>query len=114
MMKARGKIALVQESCYKTDIKVEWKMKNGTVQFNLRTAIITLMKQMQQVDPKAYFQSSITKAYYKNPDEIPMGNTFSKAFATKRDYKKDDPLLITSFLMVLSNLRMNTVKYNDR
>eukprot|EP00957_Ditylum_brightwellii_P169869 12928992-Ditylum_brightwellii.AAC.1 len=30
MMKACGKIALDQESVYKTDIKVEWKMKNRT------------------------------------------------------------------------------------
>eukprot|EP00957_Ditylum_brightwellii_P042245 3199102-Ditylum_brightwellii.AAC.1 len=30
MMKSCGKTVLDQESVYKTDIKVEWKMKNGT------------------------------------------------------------------------------------
>eukprot|EP00957_Ditylum_brightwellii_P091225 6945044-Ditylum_brightwellii.AAC.1 len=64
---------------------------------------------MQQVDPKAYFQSSITKTYYKNPDKIPTGNTFSKAFATKQDYERDDSPLVTIFLMVLSNLHVNTI-----
>eukprot|EP00957_Ditylum_brightwellii_P211872 15366704-Ditylum_brightwellii.AAC.2 len=114
MMKARGKTAPDQESVYNTDIKVEWKMKNRTARFNLRTALITLMKQMQQVDPKAFFQSGVTQAYYKNQDKIPTGDTFSKAFATKQDYKRDDPPLVTIFLTVLSNLRVNTIKYNDR
>eukprot|EP00957_Ditylum_brightwellii_P169133 12873272-Ditylum_brightwellii.AAC.1 len=92
-MKACGKVALDQESGYKINIRVEWKMKNGTAWFNLRTALINLMKQMQRVDPKAYFQSGVTKTYYKTPDKIPTGNTFSKAFATKQDYKRDDPPL---------------------
>eukprot|EP00957_Ditylum_brightwellii_P123969 9450165-Ditylum_brightwellii.AAC.1 len=69
---------------------------------------------MQPVDSKAYFQSSVTKTYYKNLDEIPTGDTFSKAFATKQDYQRDDPPLVTIFLTVLCNLRVNTIKYDDR
>eukprot|EP00957_Ditylum_brightwellii_P013670 1030048-Ditylum_brightwellii.AAC.1 len=114
MMKACGKTTLDQKTVYKTDIKVELKMKNGTARFNIRNAFITLMKQMQQVDPKAYFQSGVTKAYYKNPDKIPTGSTFSKAFVTKEDYKIDDPPLITITLKVLSNLCVNTIKYNGK
>eukprot|EP00957_Ditylum_brightwellii_P009563 721222-Ditylum_brightwellii.AAC.1 len=85
LMKVCGKVALHQESGYKIDIKVEWKMKNGMTRFNLRIALITLMKHMQQVDPKAYFQSGVTEKYFKNPDEIPTGDMFSKDFVTKQD-----------------------------
>eukprot|EP00957_Ditylum_brightwellii_P186697 14215940-Ditylum_brightwellii.AAC.1 len=88
MMKACGETALDQESVYKTDIKVEWKMKNG--------------------------RARVTKAYYKNPDKIPMGNIFSKAFTTKQNYERDNAPLITIFLTVNSNLCVNTIKYDDR
>eukprot|EP00957_Ditylum_brightwellii_P174497 13286217-Ditylum_brightwellii.AAC.1 len=77
-------------------------MKNGTAWFNLHTALITPMKHMQQ------------RHITSTKDEISTGDTFSKAFATKQDYKRDDPPLVTIFLTVLSNLRMNTIKYDDR
>eukprot|EP00957_Ditylum_brightwellii_P060098 4563989-Ditylum_brightwellii.AAC.1 len=112
-MQEIGEISLDKEVGYKTNIKVMWKLKHGATKFDLCNALIILMKKIQQVDDKAYFQSSITNNVHKQPGNIPTGETFNKEFAMKQDYIRNDPPLVTAFVTILSNLKVNTISFDN-
>eukprot|EP00957_Ditylum_brightwellii_P141275 10763924-Ditylum_brightwellii.AAC.1 len=59
-IRERGEQALEAEQGFQTEVHIEWPMQCECTTFNIRTAFISLITKMRNVDSSIYFKSDVT------------------------------------------------------
>ena len=113
-MRARGENMIAEESGYKTNVKFEWPMKENQKVFKVRDAMIEVLKTMKVFDPQLYIESTTTEEAWKEMDEIPKGEEFTKAFAVKNVEFGRGKTHVYVFVTINSKYRLNTIKFEPR
>eukprot|EP00957_Ditylum_brightwellii_P198264 15107926-Ditylum_brightwellii.AAC.1 len=60
-MKERGEGYVGDESKIKTPVEAQWVLKLGSTMFNVRAALLALLKRMATVDDTIYLETGETK-----------------------------------------------------
>eukprot|EP00957_Ditylum_brightwellii_P027508 2079165-Ditylum_brightwellii.AAC.1 len=71
IMKEQGEGYVEDESVLKTPVEVQWVLKLGSTTFNVRTALLALLKSMATVNNTIYLKTGETKVVVRNPADLP-------------------------------------------
>eukprot|EP00957_Ditylum_brightwellii_P142584 10862869-Ditylum_brightwellii.AAC.1 len=80
LMKEQGESCVDDESVLKTPVEVQWVLKLGSTTFNVRTALLALLKSMATVDNTIYLKTGETKVVVRDPADLPTAKEFTEAF----------------------------------
>eukprot|EP00957_Ditylum_brightwellii_P015924 1199180-Ditylum_brightwellii.AAC.1 len=111
-MKERGEGYVEVESVLKTPVEVQWVLKLGSTMFNIRTALLALLKSMATVDNTIYLETGEAKVVVRNPAVLPTTKEFTEAFKVTQKEEQNRTTRITIYFMLLSKLRLNTIKFD--
>eukprot|EP00957_Ditylum_brightwellii_P028082 2119970-Ditylum_brightwellii.AAC.1 len=64
----------------RTLVEVQWVLKLGSTTFNVRTALLALLKSMATVDDTIYLEMGKTKEVVQDPADLPTAKEFTEAF----------------------------------
>eukprot|EP00957_Ditylum_brightwellii_P183479 13976205-Ditylum_brightwellii.AAC.1 len=79
-MKERGEGFVDNESEIKTPVEARWVLKLGNTTFNVRAALLLLLKRMATVDNTIYIKTGETKVVVQDPADLPMAKDFTEEF----------------------------------
>eukprot|EP00957_Ditylum_brightwellii_P158901 12094533-Ditylum_brightwellii.AAC.1 len=79
-MRERGEGYVEDESKIKTPVEAQWVLKLGSTAFNIRTALLALLKRMATVDDTIYIKTGETKVVVQDPANLPTAKDFTEAF----------------------------------
>eukprot|EP00957_Ditylum_brightwellii_P019520 1472472-Ditylum_brightwellii.AAC.1 len=71
LIKERGESYVEDESIMKTPVEVQWVLKLGSTTFNMRAALLALLKSMATVDDTIYLETGETKEVVQDPADLP-------------------------------------------
>eukprot|EP00957_Ditylum_brightwellii_P126051 9609822-Ditylum_brightwellii.AAC.1 len=90
-MQERGEIAVDNKTAFQMDIQVEWNMTDNCKQFNIRAALVNIVKKFQTVDNRTYIKSSVTHRIWKELTDILTREAFNKTFNVQLEQTGNKP-----------------------
>eukprot|EP00957_Ditylum_brightwellii_P170134 12951084-Ditylum_brightwellii.AAC.1 len=112
-MKEQGKRYVDDESVLKTPVKAQWVLKLGSMTFNVRAALLALLKRMATVDNTIYLETGKTKVVVRDPADLPTAKEFMEAFKVMQKEEQNRPTRITIYFTLLSKVCLNTIKFDS-
>eukprot|EP00957_Ditylum_brightwellii_P123758 9434554-Ditylum_brightwellii.AAC.1 len=79
-MKEQGKGYVEDESILKILVEAQWVLKLGSTVFNIRAALLALLKHMATVNNTIYLETGETKVVVQDPADLPTAKEFMEAF----------------------------------
>eukprot|EP00957_Ditylum_brightwellii_P182104 13874738-Ditylum_brightwellii.AAC.1 len=84
-MKEQGGGYVDDKSVLKTPVEAQWVLKLGSMAFNVRTALLALLKGMATVDDTIYLKTGETKVVVRNPADLPTAKEFMEQDAFQQN-----------------------------
>eukprot|EP00957_Ditylum_brightwellii_P129437 9874376-Ditylum_brightwellii.AAC.1 len=94
-MRERGEGYIDDESEIKTPVEAQWVLKLGSTTFNVRAALLALLKHMATVDDTIYIETGETKVVVRDPTDLPTAKDFTEAFKVMQKEEHNRPTRIT-------------------
>eukprot|EP00957_Ditylum_brightwellii_P022707 1712957-Ditylum_brightwellii.AAC.1 len=64
----------------RTPVEVQWVLNLDSTTFNVRAALLALLKSMATVDDTIYLETGETKEVVQDPADLPIAKEFTEAF----------------------------------
>eukprot|EP00957_Ditylum_brightwellii_P138041 10523862-Ditylum_brightwellii.AAC.1 len=80
IMKEQGEGYVDDKSVFKTPVEAQWVLKLGTTMFNVRAALLALLKHMATVNDTIYLETGKSKVVVPDPADLPAAKEFMEAF----------------------------------
>eukprot|EP00957_Ditylum_brightwellii_P065470 4966675-Ditylum_brightwellii.AAC.1 len=109
----RSKVHVDNKSEIKTPVELQWVLKLGCTTFNVRAALLELLKHMATVDATIYIKTGETKAVVRDPTDLPTAKDFTEAFKVTQKEEHNRPTRITIYFTLFSKLQLNTIKFDN-
>eukprot|EP00957_Ditylum_brightwellii_P080557 6127607-Ditylum_brightwellii.AAC.1 len=77
-MKEQGEGYVDDESVLKTPVEAQWVLKLSSTTFNVRAALLVLLKHMATVDDTIYLKTGKTNAVVRDPADLPTAKEFTE------------------------------------
>eukprot|EP00957_Ditylum_brightwellii_P177837 13546037-Ditylum_brightwellii.AAC.1 len=94
-MKEQGEGYVEDKHVLKTPVEVQWVLKLDSTAFNIRTALLALLKSMATVDDTIYLETGETKVVVHDPADLPTAKEFTEAFKVTQKEERNRPTRIT-------------------
>eukprot|EP00957_Ditylum_brightwellii_P194785 14836871-Ditylum_brightwellii.AAC.1 len=104
LMKEQGEGYVEDKSMLKTPVEVQWVLKLGSTTFNVRAALLALLKSMTTVDDTIYLETGETKVVVCNPADLSTTKEFTEAFKVTQKEERNRPTRITIYFVLLSKV----------
>eukprot|EP00957_Ditylum_brightwellii_P155692 11852969-Ditylum_brightwellii.AAC.1 len=108
----RGKAHVDNKSEIKTPVEVQWVLKLGCTTFNVRVALLELLKRIATIDSTIYIKTGETKAVVRNPTDLPTAKDFTEVFKVTQKEEFNRPTRITIYFTLFSKVQLNTIKFD--
>eukprot|EP00957_Ditylum_brightwellii_P103098 7856825-Ditylum_brightwellii.AAC.1 len=79
-MKEQGEGYVDDESVLKTPVEAQWVLKLGSTMFDVRAALLALLKCITTVNNTIYLKTGETKVVVQDPADLPTAKEFTEAF----------------------------------
>lgn len=112
-MKKRGDEAVTPEGGFNINIKMEWVQEKQNSPFNIRAAIIGVIKVMKTVDKDIKIKSKETGEQWEKMEDIPKGKAFKNAFEVKQELFGKEGIRLVAFATLISQFKLNTMKFDS-
>eukprot|EP00957_Ditylum_brightwellii_P171373 13046277-Ditylum_brightwellii.AAC.1 len=112
-MKERGESYVEDASKMRTPVEVQWVLKLGSTTFNVRAALLALLKSMVTVDDTIYLETGKTKEVVRDPVDLPTAKGFTEAFKVTQKKERNKPTRISIYFTLLLKSRLNTIKFDS-
>eukprot|EP00957_Ditylum_brightwellii_P112537 8578663-Ditylum_brightwellii.AAC.1 len=112
-MRERGEGYVDDESEIKTPVEAQWVLKLGSMTFNVRAALLVLIKRMATVDNTIYIKTGETKVVVRDPTDLLMAKDFTEAFKVTQKEEQNRLTRITIYFTLFSKVRLNTIKFDS-
>eukprot|EP00957_Ditylum_brightwellii_P182866 13929521-Ditylum_brightwellii.AAC.1 len=112
-MKEQGEGYVEDKSVIKTPVEAQWLLKLSSTTFNVRAALLAILKCMATVDDTIYLETGKAKVIVRDTANLPMAKEFTKAFKVTQKEERNRPTWITIYFMLYSKVCLNTIKFNS-
>ena len=112
IIKKRGEILTEETSSKLTSVKVEFKIKNNTTQFNVRTALGKLLEQMKMADKEVILQSNNSASQWNNAEELPTGDDLMQHITVRHENSPVHNNSVTVYVRVQSAKTIGEIKFH--
>eukprot|EP00957_Ditylum_brightwellii_P020131 1518268-Ditylum_brightwellii.AAC.2 len=103
-MKEIGEGYVSNESEIKTLVEAQWVLKLRSTTFNVRAALLVLLKHMATVDDTIYIKTGETKVVVRDPADLPTAKEFMEAFKVTQKEEQNRPTRITIYFTLYSKV----------
>eukprot|EP00957_Ditylum_brightwellii_P158900 12094532-Ditylum_brightwellii.AAC.1 len=112
-MREGGEGYVEDKSEIRIPVEAQWVLRLGSTTFNVRAALLALLKCMATVNYTIYIKTGETNIVVQNLDDLPTAKDFTEAFKVTQKKEQNRPTRITIDFTLFSKVQLNTIKFDS-